>query len=74
MAKATESNTTSRFHNLSDSALADELGHADALLKGAEAECKDRPASEDQPNLVALPRRPDAVDHDATLDVRSRHE
>ena len=23
-----------------DSALADELGHADALLKGAEAECK----------------------------------
>jgi hypothetical protein len=40
MAKATESLTTSRFHNLSDSALADELGHADALLKGAEAECK----------------------------------
>src|SRR5262249_24353019 len=40
MAKATESPTTSRFHNLSDSALADELGHADALLKGAEAECK----------------------------------
>ena len=40
MAKAIESPTTSRFHNLSDSALADELGHADALLKGAEAECK----------------------------------
>ena len=40
MAKATESSTTSRFHNLSDSSLADELGHADALLKGAEAECK----------------------------------
>src|SRR5262249_40661372 len=40
MAKATESLTTSRFHNLSDDALADELGHADALLKGAEAECK----------------------------------
>ena len=40
MAKAIDSNTTSRFHNLSDSALADELGHADALLKGAEAECK----------------------------------
>jgi hypothetical protein len=40
MAKAIESNTTSRFHNLSDSALADELGHADALLKGAEEECK----------------------------------
>src|SRR5215831_18202639 len=40
MAKAIDSNTTSRFHNLSDSALADELGHADAVLKGAEAECK----------------------------------
>jgi hypothetical protein len=40
MAKAIESPTTSRFHNLSDDALADELGHADALLKGAEAECK----------------------------------
>ena len=40
MAKAIESPTTSRFHNLSDSALADELGHADALLKGTEAECK----------------------------------
>src|SRR5262249_49006505 len=40
MAKAIESLTTSRFHNLSDRALADELGHADALLKGAEAECK----------------------------------
>jgi hypothetical protein len=32
MAKAIESLTTSRFHNLSDSTLADELGHADALL------------------------------------------
>jgi hypothetical protein len=31
MARAIESLTTSRFHNLSDSALADELGHADAL-------------------------------------------
>jgi hypothetical protein len=40
MAKAIESHTTSRFHNLSDSALADELGHSDAVLKGAEAECK----------------------------------
>jgi len=29
----------SRFHNVSDSALADALGHADAVLKGAEAEC-----------------------------------
>jgi len=29
----------SRFHNLTDSALADALGHADAVLKGAEAEC-----------------------------------
>ena len=32
--------TISRFHNLSDEALADALGHADAVLKGAEAECK----------------------------------
>ena len=40
MAQVTNLSTTSRFHNLSDSALADELGHADALLKGAEAECK----------------------------------
>src|SRR5580704_15634319 len=30
----------SRFHNLAEPALADALGHADALLKGAEAECK----------------------------------
>ena len=40
MAQATDSNTTSRFHNLSNAALADALGHADAVLKGAEAECK----------------------------------
>jgi hypothetical protein len=41
MAKATNlSTTTSRFHNLSNEALADMLGHADAVLKGAEAECK----------------------------------
>ena len=31
-------NTTSRFHNLSDAALADALGRADAILKAAEAE------------------------------------
>jgi hypothetical protein len=30
----------SRFHNVSNKALADTLGHADAALKGAEAECK----------------------------------
>ena len=29
-----------RFHNLSNEALADTLGHADAVLKGAEVECK----------------------------------
>jgi hypothetical protein len=28
-----------RFHNLSNEALADAIGHADAVLKGAEAEC-----------------------------------
>ena len=40
MAQATQITTTSRFHNLSDAALADALGYADATLKGAEAECK----------------------------------
>jgi hypothetical protein len=40
MAQATHDSITSRFHNLSDSALADALGCADAVLKGAEAECK----------------------------------
>ena len=29
-----------QFHNLSNEALADAIGHADAVLKGAEAECK----------------------------------
>jgi hypothetical protein len=38
---AQAANTLSRFHNLSNEALADELGHADALLKGAEAESKE---------------------------------
>jgi hypothetical protein len=40
MAQAANPSTTSRFHNLPDQALADALGHADATLKGAEAECK----------------------------------
>ena len=40
MAQANLTSTTSRFHNLSDQALADALGHADSVLKGAEAECK----------------------------------
>ena len=40
MAQAVHDNITTRFHNLSDAALADALGHADAVLKGAEAECK----------------------------------
>ena len=40
MAQATDLPTTSRFHNLSSGALADALGHADAVLKGAEAEAK----------------------------------
>jgi hypothetical protein len=36
---ATVKNTTvSRFHNLSDEALADAIGRADAIVKGAEAE------------------------------------
>jgi hypothetical protein len=40
MAQAIDSHTTSRFHNLSNEMLADAIGHADAVLKGAEAECK----------------------------------
>src|SRR5438309_271746 len=40
MVQATNLSTTSRFHNLSDELLADALGEADAVLKGAEAECK----------------------------------
>lgn len=39
---ATSTNTTnpSRFHNISDTALADAIGAADAVLKAAEAEVK----------------------------------
>jgi hypothetical protein len=40
MAQASHAYTTSRFHNLSNEALADAIGQADAVLKGAEAECK----------------------------------
>jgi hypothetical protein len=40
MAQAANISTISRFHNLSDEALADAPGHADAAMKGAEAECK----------------------------------
>jgi hypothetical protein len=42
MAQAKNPSTISpsRFHNVSNEALADLLGHADAVLKGAEAECK----------------------------------
>ena len=37
---ATATHTTSRFHNLSDAALADELSRVDAISKGAETELK----------------------------------
>ena len=37
---ATSFNTISRFHNLSDAALADELGRVDSISKAAEAELK----------------------------------
>ena len=40
MAQATDLPTTSRLHNLSNAALADALGHADAVSRGAEVECK----------------------------------
>jgi hypothetical protein len=38
MAQAIHSNITSKFHNLSNEMLADAIGQADAVLKGAEAE------------------------------------
>jgi hypothetical protein len=38
MAQATDAYTTSKFHNLSNEALADAIGQTDALLKGVEAE------------------------------------
>jgi hypothetical protein len=37
---AVQQNITSRFHNLSDAALADELGRVDSISKAAEAEMK----------------------------------
>jgi hypothetical protein len=37
---ATATPTISRFHNLSDAALADEIGRVDAISKAAEAELK----------------------------------
>jgi hypothetical protein len=39
-AQAINPSITSCFHNLSNEALADALGHADAVLNGAEADCK----------------------------------
>jgi hypothetical protein len=40
MVQATNLSTTSRHHNLSNEMLADAIGQADAILKGAEAEVK----------------------------------
>ena len=41
MAKAIATVTTANcFHNISNEMLADAIGEADAVLKGAEAECK----------------------------------
>jgi hypothetical protein len=40
MAQANHAYTTSKFHNLSNEMLADAVGRADAILKGAEAEVK----------------------------------
>jgi hypothetical protein len=37
---AVQQNTTSRFHNLSDAMLADEIGRVDSISKAAEAEMK----------------------------------
>jgi hypothetical protein len=38
MAQTAKLSTTSRFYNLTDEMLADALGHADAIAKGAIAE------------------------------------
>jgi hypothetical protein len=40
VAQAANLYNTSRFHNLSNEMLADAIGNADAVLKGAEAECR----------------------------------
>lgn len=40
MAKTTDTTASSRFHNISDAALADEIGRVDAISKAAEAELK----------------------------------
>jgi hypothetical protein len=40
MAQANHAYITSKFHNLTNETLADAIGHADAVLKGAEAEVK----------------------------------
>ena len=40
MATNADTTTTSRFHNISDAALADEIGRVDSISKAAEAELK----------------------------------
>ena len=40
MAQAMHAYTTSKFHNLSNEMLADAIGQADAVMKGAEAQAK----------------------------------
>jgi hypothetical protein len=40
MASSNHTIPTSRFHNLSDAALADEIGRVDSISKAAEAELK----------------------------------
>src|ERR1700735_2894452 len=40
MAQAVHAYTTSKFHNLSNEALADAIGNTDLALKAHEAECK----------------------------------
>ncbi len=40
MATAASTTTVSRFHNIAEAALADEIGRLDAIVKAAEAELK----------------------------------
>jgi hypothetical protein len=54
---ATLKNTTvSRFHNLSNEALADAIGRADAIVKGAEAELATGSLSGRQSSLPYIAR------------------
>jgi hypothetical protein len=55
MAQATQHHN--RFHNLTNEMLADAIGQANAVLKGAEAECKALKDEFKQRGLLTVSRR-----------------